>query len=75
MGYEWKRNRAGELVRVPRDRGQRPVTLEAGQVRGSSWRVNYRPQRGRAVGFEDGRHQAATGTGRRTPARTPSLSR
>lgn len=67
-GYEWKRTLNG-LVRVPRDRGQRIVILEAAQVRGCNWRVNSRPTSRRAASFDDGRHQVATGTGRTTPAR------
>lgn len=63
-GFEWKRDASGDLVRVPCDRGQRTVSLDAGQVRGSSWRVQTRPMRGRAVAFNDAYHQVATGTGR-----------
>jgi len=68
-GYEWKLTSAG-YARVPRARG-RVVTLDAGCVRGSSWRVNMRPVRGgRAASFDDGRHQPATRTGRTASRRS-----
>ncbi len=60
-------------VSLPGKRTGRVVRLDAADVRGSSWRVMYRPRRGRAVGFEDGHHQAVSGTGRRTPARGGSI--
>ncbi len=71
-GYELKLTANG-WVRVPRDRGQRVVTLEAAQVRGCHWNVQSAPRRGRTTSFEDGYHQKATGTGRTTPARGGSI--
>lgn len=56
-------------VRVPRDRGQRVVQLQAAQVRGCNWRVTSRPTRGRMASFNDAHHQPASGAGRKTPAR------
>ncbi len=68
-GFEYKRAADGSYIRVPRDRGQRVVTLEAAQVRGCHWKVQSAPKRGRMASFDDGRHQVATGAGRTTPRR------
>lgn len=73
-GFEWKLTKDG-YVRVPRDRGQRVVQLDAGQVRGCHWNVSQRPQRGRPASFNDAHHQPATRTGRTTPARGGSSDR
>ncbi len=71
-GYELKLTGNG-WVRVPRNRGQRVVSLEAAQVRGCQWNVQSAPRRGRTGEFQDGHHQKATGTGRTTPARGGSI--
>lgn len=68
---EWKLTANG-YVRVPCQRGA-AVDLAAAQVRGSSWRINYRPTRGRrAVSFNDQYHQGATGAGR-TLSKNPGV--